>query len=99
EKVFDCEVVATERLEEILHRGHELAIRAADLFEQHVAEFRIRRVNAHRMQELFYVVVHPATPRRDTTVRSRLRAQHIAYRSQTSNRRGFVGTRVTETRV
>ena len=58
EQVFALSVVAIESLDRVLHRRGELAIGAAELLEQHVAEFGIRRVDADRVHELLDVMVH-----------------------------------------
>ena len=58
QQVFALRVVAIEPLDRILHGGGELAVGAAELLEQHVAEPRIRRVDANRVHQLLDVVVH-----------------------------------------
>ena len=51
-------IVAVEALDRILHRGGKLAIGAAELLQQHVAETRVGRIDAHRVHELLDVVIH-----------------------------------------
>src|SRR6185295_12580526 len=58
QQVFPLEVVAIQSLYRILHRRGELAVGAAELFEQHVAECRIGRVDAHGVHQLLHVVIH-----------------------------------------
>jgi hypothetical protein len=61
QQILTFGIVAVESLNGILHRGCELAIRAAELFEQHVAEFGIRSVHSHRVHQLLHVVIHAAS--------------------------------------
>ena len=58
QQVFAPRIVAIKSLDRILHRRRELAIRAAELLQQHVAELRIRLVDANRVHKLFDVMVH-----------------------------------------
>src|SRR4051794_20571079 len=51
-------VFAVESLDRILHCGGKLAVGSAELFEQHVAEFGIRRVDANRVHQFLHVMVH-----------------------------------------
>ena len=41
-----------------LHRRRELAIRAAELFQQHIAEAGVRLVDSNRKHELLYMMEH-----------------------------------------
>ena len=58
EKVFALRIFAVEPLDRVLHRGGKLAVGAAELLEQHVAELRIRRIDANRVHQFLDVVVH-----------------------------------------
>jgi hypothetical protein len=58
EEIFALRVVAVEPLDRVLHRGRELAVGAAELLQQHVAESGIRRIDTHRVHELLDVMVH-----------------------------------------
>jgi hypothetical protein len=58
QKVLAGRVLAIESLDRVLHGGGELAIGAAELLQEHVAEFRVRLVDADRVHELFDVVIH-----------------------------------------
>ena len=58
QKIFALRIIAIEALDGILHGGGELAIGAAELFKQHVAETGIRLVYADGVHKLFDVMVH-----------------------------------------
>ena len=58
QQVLAFRVVAIEALNRILHRRGELAVGAAELLEQHVAERRVRRVDANRVHQFLDVVIH-----------------------------------------
>ena len=58
EEVFAGGIVAVESLDGILHGGGEFAVGAAELFEEHVAEARIGRIDVNGIHELLYVMVH-----------------------------------------
>ena len=45
QQVLALRVVAVQALDGILHRGGEFSVGAAELFEQHVAEPRVRRAD------------------------------------------------------
>ena len=61
QKIFSRRIVAVDALDGVLHRGGELAVRAAELFQQHVAKARIRFVDSNRVHELLDVMVHEVT--------------------------------------
>ena len=58
EQVFALRVLAIESLDRILHRRGELAVGAAELLQQHVAEARIGLVDPDGVHELLDVVIH-----------------------------------------
>ena len=58
QQVFALRILAIEALDRILHRGGELAVGAAELLEQHIAETRIRLVDADGVHQLLDVVIH-----------------------------------------
>ncbi len=58
QKVFALRILAIEPLDRILHRRGELAVGAAELLEQHVAEARVGLVDADGVHELLDVVIH-----------------------------------------
>ena len=62
QQVFAGGIFAVESLDGILHRGRKFAVGAAELFEQHVAELRIRLVDADRVHELLDVMIHERAP-------------------------------------
>ena len=65
QQVLAGRIIAVEALDRILHGSGQLAIGAAELLQQHVAEARVRRIDTHRVHELLDVVIHGAllTPR------------------------------------
>ena len=58
QQVFALRVLAIESLDRILHRRSELAVGAAELLEQHVAEARVRLVDPDGVHELLDVMIH-----------------------------------------
>ena len=62
QQVFALCVVAVQPLNGILHCRSQLAVRSAELLEQHVSESRIRLVDADRVHQLLNVVVHCNSP-------------------------------------
>jgi hypothetical protein len=58
QKIFSFRVVAIEPLDGVLHGGSQLAVGAAELLEQHVAELGIRTVDADREHQFLDVMVH-----------------------------------------
>ena len=58
QQVLALRILAVQSLNRVLHRGGELAVSAAELFQQHVAELRVRRIDANRVHEFFHMVVH-----------------------------------------
>src|ERR1700722_1488211 len=58
QKVLAIRILAVKTLDRILHRRRELAIGAAELFQQHVSKAGIRLVHAYREHQLLYVVIH-----------------------------------------
>jgi hypothetical protein len=62
QQVFAGGIVAVEALNGILHRGCQLAIRAAELLEKHVSEPYVRIPDAHCVHKLLNVMVHGVPP-------------------------------------
>ena len=58
QQVFALRILAIEALDGILHGRGELAVGAAELLEQHVAEPRIGLVDPHRVHEFLDVMIH-----------------------------------------
>ena len=58
QQVLALGIVAIDALDGILHRRRELAIGAAELLQQHIAEARIGFVDPDGVHELFNVVIH-----------------------------------------
>ena len=58
QQILALRIVAIQTLNGVLHRRGELAVGAAELLEQHVAESRIRFVNADGVHQLLHVVIH-----------------------------------------
>ncbi len=69
--VFATRIVAVKSLDRILHRRSELAVRASELFQEHIAETGIGLIDADGIHEFLDMMVH-RTPdvgvarRRDT---------------------------------
>ena len=61
QKVFAGRIFAIDPLNRILHRSRQLTVRALKLFKEHVAEPWIGFVDANRVHELLYVVIHVYT--------------------------------------
>ena len=61
QQVFSLRILAVEALHGILHRRGELAVRPAELPEQHVAERRIGRIDANGVHQLLDVVIQVAS--------------------------------------
>ena len=61
--VFAVRILAVQALNRILHGGRELAVGAAELLQKHVAEARIRLVDANRVHEFLDVVIHLNPPK------------------------------------
>jgi hypothetical protein len=78
-------------LNRVLHRCRELSVRAAKLFQEHVAEAGIGFVNANSVHELFYMMVHLVTGGNEGKCRRRAPAfrskseSYDAFRSQDNN--------------
>jgi hypothetical protein len=62
EQVFAAWIVTVETLDRVLHGRSELAIGAAELLEQHVAERGVRLIDPNRVHELLDVVIHLGRP-------------------------------------
>ena len=58
QEIFSLRVFAIEALDRVLHGGGKLAVGAAELLEQHVAELGIRSIDAHRVHQFLDVMVH-----------------------------------------
>ena len=58
QQVLAVGILAVESLNGILHGGGQLAVGAAELFKQHVAEPRVGLVDSDRIHQFFDVVVH-----------------------------------------
>ena len=58
QQIFAIWILAVQALYRILHRGRELAVGAAELFKKHVAETRVRLVDADGEHQLLDVVIH-----------------------------------------
>src|SRR5579883_861176 len=61
QQVLALQIVAVDPLDRVLHRSREFTVSAAELLEQHVAKFRIGRVDPHRVHQFFYVVIHSSS--------------------------------------
>ena len=81
EQVFALRILAIEPLDRILHRRRELAVRAAELLEQHVAEARIGLVDSDRVHELLDVMIHGVSSDMSELISRRLPARQISNRS------------------
>src|SRR5262249_35561625 len=98
QQIFPCSVVTIQSLQEVLHGGGKLSVGATDLFEQHIAEPRIRRVDTHRIQELFHVVVHrESSPTQPPQLQPR--TEHIPCLSSPANGTSFHRNAIEKTRV
>src|ERR1700760_3808135 len=62
QQILAVRVLAVQSLDRILHRSGELAVGAAELLKQHIAETNIRLVDADREHQLFDVVIHGEAP-------------------------------------
>ena len=58
QEVFAVGIFAIQALDRVLHRRCEFAVGTAELLKQHVAETRIRFVDANGVHELFDVMIH-----------------------------------------
>ena len=58
QEVFAIWIFAIEALDRVLHRRRELAVGAAELLKQHIAELRIGLVDADGVHKLFDVMIH-----------------------------------------
>src|SRR5688572_11982634 len=62
QQVFPFRILAVQALNGVLHGGRELSVRAAELFEQHVSELRVRSVDTDGVHQFLHVVVHGSSP-------------------------------------
>ncbi len=58
QEILSVRIVAVETLDGILHGSGQLAIGAAELFEQHVAEAGVRLVHANGEHQFLHMVIH-----------------------------------------
>ena len=58
QEIFAVRIFAIEALNGILHGGRQFAVGAAELLQQHVAETRVRLVDADGVHELLDVMIH-----------------------------------------
>ena len=58
EEILAVGVLTIQALNGVLHRGGQLAVGAAELFEQHVAKARIGFIDPHGVHELLDVMIH-----------------------------------------
>src|SRR5258708_38098768 len=58
QEILAARIFAIEALDRILHRGCELAVRAPELFKEHVSKTRVRFVDADGEHELLGVMIH-----------------------------------------
>ena len=58
EQIFAGHVLAVDALDGVLHGRRQFAIGPAELLEEHVAEARIGRADAHGEHEFLDVMIH-----------------------------------------
>src|SRR5690606_33184232 len=95
EEILAFGILTVEPLNRILHRRSQLAVRPAELLEQHVAKLRIRNVDSNGIHQLLHVMVHAASAHAHyqevvrTRVRSTMRASFAPSRSNPEPRGGL----------
>jgi hypothetical protein len=58
EQIFAAGIFTVKTLDGVLHGGRELTVRAAELFQQHIAEPWVWCSNLHGVHQFFYMVIH-----------------------------------------
>src|SRR3978361_16603 len=72
QQIFPIWVFAVESLDRILHRGGELAVCSAELFQKHIAEAHVGLVDAYSEHEFFDMMIHGRPLRERILPQSRL---------------------------
>ena len=62
QEILAVRIFAIEALNRVLHRGRELAVGAAELLKQHVAEAGIGLVDANGVHKFFDMMIHGRSP-------------------------------------
>ena len=58
EEVLPLGIFAIQTLDRILHSSGELTVSSTKLLQKHIAKSGVRSIDADRVHEFFYVVIH-----------------------------------------